>query len=84
MFYSRKTVRPARIIDGSCKKSRLYTTAALLAFFILPVHALAALVLDETVRLALLDDPAIKAMQTRASAISDAAVADGQLPDPQL
>ncbi len=58
--------------------------AALLVFFILPVNALAALDLDESVRLALLDDPAIKAMQTRARAISDAAVADGQLPDPQL
>ena len=84
MFYSRKNVRPARIIDGICKESRLCATAALLAFFILPVNALAALDLDESVRLALLDDPAIKAMQTRASAISDAAVADGQLPDPQL
>ena len=82
MFYPRKTVRPAHI--GTCKKSRLCTTAALFAFFIMPVNALAALDLDETVRLALLDDPAIKAMQTRASAISDAAVADGQLPDPQL
>ena len=82
MFYPRKTVRPAHI--GTCKKSRLCTTAALFAFFIMPVNALAALDLDETVRLALLDDPAIKAMQTRASAISDAAVADVQLPDPQL
>ena len=82
MFYPRKTVRPAHI--GTCKKSRLCTTAALFAFFIMPVNALAALDLDETVRLALLDDPAIKAMQARASAISDAAVADGQLPDPQL
>ena len=84
MFYSRKTVRPAQIIDDTCKESRLCVTAALLAFFILPVNALAALDLDETVRLALVDDPAIKAMQTRASAISDAAVADGQLPDPKL
>ena len=84
MFYSRKTVRPAHILDRTCKQSGLYTTAALLAFFILPVNALAALDLDETVRLALVDDPAIKALQTRASAISDAAVADGQLPDPKL
>lgn len=84
MFYSRKTVRPAHLTDGACKRCRPHTMAALLAFFILPVNALAALDLDESVRLALLDDPAIKAMQTRASAISDAAVADGQLPDPQL
>jgi outer membrane protein TolC len=84
MFYSRKTVRPAQIIDDTCKESRLCATAALLAFFILPVNALAALDLDETVRLALVDDPAIKAMQTRASAISDTAVANGQLPDPKL
>jgi outer membrane protein TolC len=84
MFYSRKTVRPAHIIDRTCTQSRLCAAAALLAFFILPIKALAALDLDETVRLALLDDPAIKALQARASAISDAAVADGQLPDPQL
>ena len=84
MFYSRKTVRPAHLTNGACKRCRPHTMAALLAFFILPVNALAALDLDESVRLALLDDPAIKAMQTRASAISDAAVADGQLPDPQL
>ena len=84
MFYSRKTVRPAHLINGACKRCKPHTMAALLAFFILPVNALAALDLDESVRLALLDDPAIKAMQTRASAISDAAVADGQLPDPQL
>ncbi len=84
MIYSRKTVRPVHIIDDTCKQSRLCTRAALLVFFILPVNALAALDLDETIRLALLDDPTIKAMQTRASAISDAAVADGQLPDPQL
>jgi len=84
MFYSRKTVRPAHITNAACTQSRLCTRAALLAFFILPVNALAALDLDETVRLALQDDPAIKAQQTRASAISDAAVADGQLPDPKL
>ena len=84
MFYSRKTVRPAHLIDGICKKCRPHTMAALLVLFILPVNVLAALDLDETVRLALLDDPAIKALQARASAISDAAVADGQLPDPQL
>ena len=84
MFYSRKTVRPAHLINGACKRCKPHTMAALLAFFILPVNALAALDLDESVRLALQDDPAIKAMQTRASAISDAAVADGQLPDPQL
>lgn len=84
MFYSRKTVRPAHLINGACKRCKPHTMVALLAFFILPVNVLAALDLDESVRLALLDDPAIKAMQTRASAISDAAVADGQLPDPQL
>ena len=47
MFYSRRTVRPAHIIDSTCKESRLCTTAALLALFILPVHALAALDLDD-------------------------------------
>jgi len=84
MFYSRKAIRPVRTIDGSCNQGRLCATATLLALLTLPVNTLAALNLDETVRLALVDDPAIKAMQARASAISDAAIADGQLPDPKL
>jgi outer membrane protein TolC len=95
MFYTRKTVRTARITDDACKESRRRTTAAnpfnpvaalvaLLVFITLPVNVLAALDLDETVRLALIDDPAVIAARTRASALSDTAVADGQLPDPGL
>ena len=60
MFYCRKTVRPAHITNAACTQSRLCTRAALLAFFILPVNALAALDLDETVRLALQDDPPLR------------------------
>ena len=88
MFYTRKTVRPARIINGTRKENRLHTTTvafiALVTFFTLPVNVLAALDLEETVRLALVDDPSVVATRARASALSDAAVADGQLPDPKL
>ena len=40
--------------------------------------------IDETLRLALADDPVIAARQARSQAYSDNAVADGQLPDPTL
>ncbi|MDX1697980.1 MAG: TolC family protein [Thiohalobacterales bacterium] len=43
-----------------------------------------ALTLAEVERQALADDPAIGAVQARARALEDMAVADGQLPDPQL
>jgi len=95
MFHIRKTVRPAHMTDNACKASRLCTTAAnpinnvaalvaLLMFTTLSVNALAALDLDETVRLALLDDPVVSATRARARALGDEAVADGQLPDPTL
>ena len=40
--------------------------------------------LNEALRLALTDDPVIAASQARAQALSDNAIADGQLPDPKL
>jgi len=40
--------------------------------------------IDEAVRLALSDDPVVAASQARAQALRDAAIADGQLPDPKL
>jgi outer membrane protein TolC len=46
--------------------------------------AQSALTLNEAERIALADDPAIGALQARSQALRDAAVADGQLPDPQL
>jgi outer membrane protein TolC len=45
---------------------------------------LAALTLDAAEQLALSGDPAIVASQSRALALQDQAVADGQLPDPKL
>ncbi|MDH3986301.1 MAG: TolC family protein [Gammaproteobacteria bacterium] len=46
--------------------------------------ARADLNIDEAVRLALTDDPLIAASQARSLALQDSAIADGQLPDPQL
>jgi len=46
--------------------------------------AQADLDLNEALRLALVDDPVIMASEARARALGDAAVADGQLPDPKL
>jgi outer membrane protein TolC len=52
---------------------------------VLPAHAAGnALTLEEAVELALGRDPAVAALQTRASAFAEIAVAEGQLPDPQL
>ncbi len=51
----------------------------------LPVCAAAApLTVDEAVELALARDPAVAALQARASGSAELAVAEGQLPDPQL
>jgi len=40
--------------------------------------------IDESVRLALLGDPVIAASRARSQALSEAAIADGQLSDPKL
>ena len=46
------------------------------------VHA--DLDINEAVRLALTDDPVVAASHARSQALQDNAIADGQLPDPQL
>jgi len=56
----------------------------LLALLILATSARADLDINEVVRLALADDPTIAASKARSQAFSDNAIADGQLPDPQL
>ena len=70
MFYSRRT--------------GLLTLALLIALPTLSGKARADLDINESVRLALIDDPVIAASRARSQALSDAAVADGQLPDPKL
>lgn len=49
-----------------------------------PALADTTLDIDTAVRLALQDDPAVGASRARAGALSDSAVAEGQLPDPKL
>ncbi len=64
-----------------------YSRKIVLTYIVLAVvasTARAALTLTEAERIALADDPAIGALQARSRALRDAAVADGQLPDPQL
>jgi len=60
------------------------TWPVLFALLLAAGNCHADLDIDESVRLALLDDPVIAASQARSQALSDAAVADGQLPDPKL
>jgi len=94
MFYSRKTVRCPCAVPGmqhattiGCPGNALKRAVMQLALFVLLTLSFASradLGLSETVRLALLDDPAVTASRARAQALSDNAVADGQLPDPTL
>ena len=66
-------------------KTHLAATLSLLPVLAFPAAACRAdLGLEETLRMALADDPVIAATQARAQAFSDNAVADGQLPDPEL
>ena len=57
---------------------------ALAGQFSQPAPAHAALTLPDAEQLALSADPAIIARESRAQALQDQAVADGQLPDPKL
>ena len=92
MFYSRSIVRPlcAHTRGTNTRQSpairlSVRLTLPLLALLLLVAGSSQAdLDIDESVRLALLDDPVIAASQARSQALSDAAVADGQLPDPKL
>ena len=75
MYHYRRTVRQAA------------TACRALLLLVLPavsLQARAELNLDEALRLALAQDPAVAASLARAQAHADDAVADGQLPDPKL
>ena len=90
MYYTRRTVRPLCI--GACLRGRPETNLKRAASWLLVLPLLLALAanvhaeldINEAIRLALVDDPAVAATRARASALGDEAVADGQLPDPQL
>jgi len=99
MFYSRKFVRPPRKINsawlaipvravgGYLTENGIRQTALTLTVIVLTIfssNARSALTLAEVEQIALADDPGIGALQARSQALRDAAVADGQLPDPQL
>ena len=56
----------------------------LLPLLVVTANTRADLDINEAVRLALADDPSIAASQARSQAFRDNAIADGQLPDPQL
>ena len=94
MLYSRRTIRTrcnAVTASGphtkSLPASRLLTLllALLLALLLVPAASVHAdLDINEAVRLALTDDPVVAANQARSLALRDDAIADGQLPDPQL
>ena len=83
MLYFRRTVRYPGAVPGAALQ-RALIQLALLALLTLSFASRADLGLGETVRLALLDDPAVTASRARARALSDNAIADGQLPDPKL
>jgi len=99
MFYFRKFVRPPRKIDAAwlakpgravggylveCGIRHTALTLTVLVLAAITSDARSALTLTEAEQIALADDPAIGALQARSQALRDAAVADGQLPDPQL
>jgi outer membrane protein TolC len=69
-------------IESGIRHPVLILTVIVLAVF--SSSARPALTLTEAEQIALADDPAIGALQARSQALRDAAVADGQLPDPQL
>jgi len=90
MLYSRRTIRPrcnAVTASGTHTNnqsvSHLFTL--LLALLLTPAASVHAdLDINEAVRLALTDDPVVAASHARSQALQDNAIADGQLPDPQL
>jgi outer membrane protein TolC len=75
MYHYRSTVRQAA---AACRALLLLVLPAV------SLQARAELNLDEALRLALAQDPAVAASLARAQAHADDAVADGQLPDPKL
>ncbi|HAJ92585.1 MAG TPA: hypothetical protein DCO71_08240 [Gammaproteobacteria bacterium] len=90
MLYFRRMIRPLystavarkmhlKILPVACLRVLLA-----LLLLTLATAARAGLDINEVVRLALADDPTIAASKARSQAFSDNAIADGQLPDPQL
>jgi len=90
MLYFRRTIRPRCIaVTASGTHSRkLPASRQLLLALLLSLTPAASvhadLDINEAVRLALTDDPVIAANRARSLALGDNAIADGQLPDPQL
>jgi len=90
MLYSRRMIRPLCSAAAARRTRRKVLPAArlqrLLALLLLTLATAARADLDinEAVSLALADDPTIAASKARSRAFSDNAIADGQLPDPQL
>ena len=94
MFYYRRTVRTLCLAKrawgtnthqtSALRQKGLLTLAVVLALLTFANTTRADLDINESVRLALIDDPVVAASRARSQALSDAAVADGQLPDPTL
>ena len=90
MLYSRRTIRPrcnAVTASGThtSNQSVSHLFTLLLALLLTPAASVHAdLDINEAVRLALTDDPVVAASHARSQALQDNAIADGQLPDPQL
>jgi len=89
MLYSRRMIRPLCSIVAARRTNTKDLPACwlkgLLALALLAAgNAHADLDINEAVRLALADDPVIAASKARSQAFRDNAIADGQLPDPQL
>ena len=90
MFYFRKNIRllcsPVIAWKTNTRGLPVFLRGRLLLLplLVLSANARADLDINEAVRLALADDPAIAASQARSQAFRDNAIADGQLPDPQL
>ncbi len=85
MFYSRNMIRTLCTLAGGRRTQIKYLPLLTMSLLLIPASgARADLDIDEAVRLALTDDPLIAASQARSQALQDNAIADGQLPDPQL
>jgi len=89
MIYSRKSIRYAGTRAGylcHCLNFtyRIKQAVLLSAMSIVSATVSAEIDIAEAVQLALSDDPVVAASMARTQALKDAAVADGQLPDPKL
>jgi len=78
-------IRTLCTLAGGQRTQIKYLLLLTMSLLLIPASgARADLDIDEAVRLALTDDPLIAASQARSQALQDNAIADGQLPDPQL